>query len=336
LRGLLSLRHEAFHPEEIFLEAQRGETQTRTTGAVSLEDEISLGGSRVRLIPSLRYERFTDCTQPFESVRSDMAAYFRTLRETRITRDLISGGIGIAVAPGRGLTLKANCGRHHRVPTLMELFGYRGMVVPNPDLEPEVGLNGDLGLRLERRWEGFGVLTIEYARFWSDVEELIMFVYVPFAQAAQATNIDKADIDGHEFAVSFGEWCGLSFAANLTHLRAINSGPIAYLNGKHLPNRPELEASAELDWSYRGVAATYRFDYIGGNYWNAYNGKAPNNKGPLFATRRIHAVTVTIPTGLPRTDFTLEARNLTDKRFEDVMGFPMPGRSISGTLLFEL
>jgi hypothetical protein len=84
------------------------------------------------------------------------------------------------------------------------------------------------------------------------------------------------------------------------------------------------------------VAATYRFDYIGGNYWNAYNGKAPNNKGPLFATRRIHAVTVTIPTGLPRTDFTLEARNLTDKRFEDVMGFPMPGRSISGTLLFEL
>jgi len=336
LRGLVSLRHETFRPEEIFLESREGETQTRTTTAITFEDEIHLCGSRLRVMPSLRYERYIDRTRPFESVRSDMAAYFRNLRQAHLTHDLTTGSVGVAASAGPGLTLKANYGRHHRVPTLMELFGYRGMVVPNPELEAEIGLNRDLGCRFERRLGGKAVLTVEYARFWSEVENLIMFTYVPFAQAAQAINIDRADIDGHEFALSFGDWQGLRLSANLTQLDAINTGPISFLNGKHLPNRPEIEASAGLRWTCRGFSATYEFDYVDGNYWNAYNGKAPNNKGPLFAVRRIHTVAATVPTWLPRTDFTLEVRNLTDERFEDVMGYPLPGRSISGTVLFEI
>jgi iron complex outermembrane receptor protein len=218
----------------------------------------------------------------------------------------------------------------------MELFGYRGMVVPNPELEAEVGLNRDLGCRYERRIGGSAVLAVEYARFWSKVDNLIMFTYVPFAQAAQAVNVDNADIDGHEFALSFGDWHGLNLSANLTHLQAINTGPISYLNGKHLPNRPETEASVGLRWTYRSMSAAYDFDYVDGNYWNAYNGKTPSNKGPLFAIRRIHTAAITIPTGLLGTDFTLEVRNLTDERFEDVMGYPLPGRSISGTVFFEI
>jgi outer membrane receptor protein involved in Fe transport len=336
LRGMASVRREAFRPEEIFLETRKGEIQTRLTSALSVEDEISVAGNHLRLVPSLRYERYTDHTQPFEAVRADMASYFRSLKQAHITRAITSGGVGVAVTPCAGLTLKANYGRYYRVPTLMELFGYRGMVVPNPGLEPEVGLNRDLGFRLEKRFEAPGLLTVEYARFWSDVEDLIMFVYVPFAQAAQATNVDKAEIDGHELAISVGPWRGLSLTGNLTHLTAINRGPISYLNGKHLPNRPELEASTGLRWAHAGVFFSYEFDYIDGNYWNAYNGKAPNNKGPRFDVRRIHTAAVTVPTGLPRTDLTLEVRNLTDERFEDVMGYPMPGRSISGTVLFEM
>ena len=145
-----------------------------------------------------------------------------------------------------------------------------------------------------------------------------------------------AAINGHEVSLSAGPWRGLSLTANLTNLRAINTGPISYLEGKHLPNRPGLEASAGLTWAQWGASFSYGFDYIDGNYYNAYNNRAPNNKGPRFDTRRFHSVTVTVPTGLPRTDFTLEVRNLTDQRFEDVMGFPMPGRTVSGSLLFEI
>jgi vitamin B12 transporter len=335
LRGLVSMRREAFQPVEIFLETHEGETQTRTTGVLTLEDEIYLADARIRLLSSIRYERYTDHTLPFESVRADMASYFRNLKDARITHSITSASFGLVISPGAGLTLKANVGRQYRVPTLMELFGYRGLVVPNPDLRPEVGLNRDLGFGFERSLGGDGTLAVEYARFWSDVEHLIMFVYVPFAQAARATNIDEASIDGHEVAISCRAWRGLNLAGNLTLLRAIDTGPITYLKGKHLPNRPEVEASAGLDWTHGGVTATYRFDYIGGNYWNAYNGKTPDNTGPLFCVRRIHTAALTVPTGLHGTDFTLEVRNLTDERFEDVMGFPLPGRSVSGALSVE-
>jgi len=336
LRGLVSLRREAFQPEENFLETVTGATQRRTTIALSLEDEISLARAHLRLVPSVRYERYTDHTRPFESVRADMASYFRNLVEARVTHNLTSGSVGLVFAPGRGLSIKANYGRHYRVPTLMELFGYRGMIVPNPDLEPETGLNRDLGFRFEQGIGATGYLACEYARFWSDVKRLIMFVYVPFAGASQATNVDEAEIDGHEFSLSYGTWHGLSVAGNLTLLRAINTGPISYLNGKHLPHRPEMEASAELGWTHAGIAAIYRFNHIGGNYWNAYNGKTPSNQGPLFPVRRLHTVAFTIPTGLQGTDFTLEVRNLTDERFEDVMGYPMPGRSVSGAVSLDL
>jgi outer membrane cobalamin receptor len=336
LGGLLSLRREAFQPEEIYLEAVAGETQRRTTVTLSVEDDLSLCRRRLRLVPSLRYERYTDHTRPFESVRADMASYFRNLTEAEITRELTSGSVGLVVSPGLGLEIKANYGRYYRVPTLMEVFGYRGLILPNPELSPETGLNRDVGFRFERRIGPAVRLAFEYARFWSDVERLIMFVYVPFAGASQATNVDRAEIDGHEFSVSCGMWHGLSLAGNLTALRAVNTGPISYLHGKHLPQRPEVEASTRLAWAHGPVSAEYRFDYIGGNYWNAYNGKTPANQGPLFPVRRLHALALTIPSGLPDTDVTLEVRNLLDERFQDVMGYPLPGRSVSMAVVVGL
>jgi iron complex outermembrane receptor protein len=265
-----------------------------------------------------------------------MASYYRNLVDSRITHDLTSAGIGFVVSPVTGLTMKANYGRHYRVPTLMELFGYRSVVLPNPGLEPETGLNRDLGIAYERKFAGGGFISAEYARFWSDVDRLIMFAYVPFAQASQAINIDRAEIEGHEVALVCGSLYGFSLSGNLTLLEAINTGPISYLNGKRLPNRPGTEASVDLRWSRSEVSVIYEFDYIGGNYWNAYNGKAPNNKGPLFSIRRLHNISVTLPTGVPRTDLTLEVRNVADERFEDVMGYPLPGRSIAATLLYEI
>ena len=123
---------------------------------------------------------------------------------------------------------------------------------------------------------------------------------------------------------------------NLTRLRALDTGPVSYTNGKYLPNRPGLEAHARLSWTGDGLSAFYEYDYVSGNYWNAYNGVAPNNRGPLFDIRRFHAMGATVPTGLPRASFTLEVRNLTGEQAEDVMGYPMPGRSVFGTITVEL
>jgi iron complex outermembrane receptor protein len=335
LRGMVSLSREGFRPEETFLETVRGEEQIRRTFAVSLEDEIHLVHDRLRLIPSGRYERYTDRMTPFKEVRADLATYFRGMTETELTHSLSTGTISLVANPGKGFTVKADYGRHHRVPAMMELFGYRGSVLPNPGLQPEVGLNRDVGVGWEKASSSGTRVALECVYFWSDVDQLIMFVYVPFAQASQAINIDSADIEGYEVSLSLGSWRGFTLSGNLTSLRALNTGPVSYLNGKHLPNRPGLEAFGRLRWAGRGISAFYEFSYIGGNYWNPYNTRAPNNSGPLFDIRRFHNVGATVPAGIGGTDFTLEVRNLADERFEDIMGYPLPGRSVYGTVAVD-
>jgi iron complex outermembrane receptor protein len=336
LRGMIEVSRESFRPEETFTETVTGEQQTRRTLVVTLEDEVRLLGDRLRLIPAARYETYADDLQPFEDVRRDMSAYYRGLTDTTISHSQRIGTIALAASPGLGLTFKANYGRYYRIPSLMEIFGYRGTAVPNPELESETGSNRDIGIRWEPSLAQGRMLSFEYAYFWSDVEDLIMFVYVPFAQAAQAVNINSADIEGYELSLSFGGWYGVSLSGNLTHLIAINTGPVTYTKGKHLPNRPQYEGSVSLRWHRGRFSAFYEYDYVSGNYWNAANEPAPNNKGALFPTRRLHNVGVTVPTGLRRMAFTLEARNLTDEQYEDVMGFPLPGRSIYGTVVIDL
>ncbi len=336
LRGLVEFGQEAFRPEELRTDVEQGERQTRRTLVLNLEDEINLITKRLRLVPTGRYERYTDRTQPFETIRRDMTTYNRDLIDTTVIHSELSGRVGLVAAPGAGLSIKANYGRSYRIPSLMEIFGYRGMTVPNPGLKPERGLNRDVGISYDFQFGAGQYLAAEFAYFWSDVEDLIMFVYVPFAQAAQAINIDGAEIEGYECSISSGTWRGFTVSANLTHLTAINTGPVSYMTGKHLPNRPRDEASAAVRWSYRGASAFYEFDHISGNYWNAYNGVAPNNKGPLFATRSLHAAGVKVPTGIPHTGFGIEMRNITNQQYEDVMGFPLPGRSTIVTLVVRL
>jgi iron complex outermembrane receptor protein len=336
LRGLISFTRESFRPREIAAEMVDGETQTRNTLAASVEDEIFVYGNRIRIVPSVRFETYTDDMTPFESVRDDMAAYFRGMSDTEITYSRTTGSIGLIVKPGAGFTLKANYGRYYRIPSLMELFGYRGMVVPNPGLRPETGLNRDLGVTWKRSFGRMRSLSAECAYFWSDVDDLIMYTYLVWARAAQAVNINSAGISGYEVSLSAGSLYGFALRGNITRLRAVDTGPVSYTNGKYLPNRPGLEAHIRLSWAGYGLSAFYEYDYVSGNYWNAYNGVAPNNKGPLFDIRRFHALGLTTPTGVPRTSFTLEVRNLTDERVEDVMGYPLPGRSLFGTLTVNL
>ena len=334
LRGMVEVRRESFRPEETYLDTVQGEEQVRRSWVVTLEDEIDLWPGRLRLVPSGRYERYTDRTRPFETVRSDLASYFRGLADTSVTHVQRIWTLGLVGSPGAGLALKANYGRYYRVPSLMEIFGYRGLALPNPALRPETGLNRDVGLRWERHFGPRRFVSLEYAYFWSEVEDLIMYTYSPWARAAQAVNMDNAQIEGYEVSLSCGRWRGLTLAGNLTHLTAVNTGPVRYLNGKYLPHRPQWEGFGRVQWEGWGATVFYEYDHISGNYWNAYNGVAPNGEGPLFRVRRLHALGCTVPTGVRGLEFTAEAKNLTDERVEDVMGYPLPGRSVYGTLVY--
>ncbi|MCK4547969.1 MAG: TonB-dependent receptor [Candidatus Eisenbacteria sp.] len=332
LRGLVEVRQESFQPEETFTETIEGQRQSRRSLVLTLEDEIDAVPGRFRLVPGARYEKYVDCTRAVPR-SSFLHLYVRDLADTTLSRESISGHISAVADLGYGIVLKANHGRYHRVPSLMELFGYRGFIYPSPQLKPETGRNSDLGVRWEHTSSAGRFVSIEYAHFWSRVENLIM--WFRRGSAAGAVNIDSAEIEGYEFSLSCGDWMGFSFSGNLTGLDAVNTGPVSYAHGKRLPDRPELAAFGKVAWRRGRKAVFYEFDYIGGNYWNSYNGIPPNSKDPV-RVRRLHGMGVTLPVGLPGMELTAEVKNITDEQVEDVMGFPMPGRSFYGTLIYDL
>ncbi|MCB9657429.1 MAG: TonB-dependent receptor [Sandaracinaceae bacterium] len=57
--------------------------------------------------------------------------------------------VGAAFSPLGALSITASVFRGARLPTQLELFGDRAMVRENPELRPETGMGGDLGLLLQ-------------------------------------------------------------------------------------------------------------------------------------------------------------------------------------------
>jgi iron complex outermembrane receptor protein len=168
LRGMLTFERETYRPDEIRESTDRGEEQKRDRLVVTLEDELRLLGGRLLIVPGGRYERYTDRITPFRNVRADLAAYFRGMSRARTTCSRSSGRISLIAILGLGLSLEANYGRHYRIPSFMELYGYRGMVLPNPTLEAEDGLNRDIGLGWDGSLGPAGDARLEAVRFESD------------------------------------------------------------------------------------------------------------------------------------------------------------------------
>lgn len=332
MRTTVSISSEKYQPYETFDRRIKGECQTRKTLASNFEDEVALFDGKLNFFPSLRLEHLIDKTQPFETIRKDLVTYNRSLKDTSITRTLMAKSIGMVASLKPGLTIKASVGSYYRLPTLIETFGYRGITLPNPLIRPEKGFNRDIGLVLRSKPSGCH-FDFEVAYFWSDVSDLIMYVFVPFAQTSQAINIDSAKIKGVETSFSIKTPFGISLNANLTHLDAINTGPITYMHGKRLPNRPEIESAVEVRLAAHLIEPYYQWRHISGNYWNAANTEAPNRKGALLPVRNIHNIGMTV-TPHKSVRISYRINNLTDKQFEDVMGYPLPGRTSWASIEF--
>ncbi len=332
VRGLLEARRESFRSEEILRERVEFPRQSRTSVVLTLEDEIGLWPGRFRIVPAVRYERHVDRMGGVEP-GSFLYAYLRSVSDTTIVHERTLGSVSAVAALGWGFRVKGNAGRYYRLPTLMELFGYQGIVLPSPLLRPESGLNRDLGIQWEQAFGQGRFLSLEYAHFWSDVEDLVQ--WYRFLDAAKAVNVDEAEIEGYELTLRCGGWLGLSVSGSLTAMEAINTGPVSYTQGKVLPDRPELAAFGKLAWRRGRTSVFYELDYLDGNYWNAYNGVAPNNKEPS-RIRRLHAAGFSFPAGQLPLDVTIEIKNITDEQVEDVMGYPLPGRSAYGTVVLNL
>ncbi len=131
--------------------------------------------------------------------------------------------VGLNYQAGKRTYLRLNAGLGYRFPSIAEFFANAGIegftIFPNPDLLPEYGGSGELGIKQGiqiSKWLGY----IDLALFWQEYYEMIEFTldyYPPDPNAPfdlkyigfKSLNISRARIAGYELSFvgegSFGK-----------------------------------------------------------------------------------------------------------------------------------
>jgi len=263
----------------------------REAWAASLGDQVFLWGEILTLTGVIRYDAVSDVDEQW------------------------SPKGGLLCRPWSHLVLKGNVGRSFRAPNFTELYFDQGLVVGNPDLEPETSTHYDAGLQaLWLPW-----IFVEGAYFRNEVRDLIEYLliggfrYKPF-------NIGRARLEGMELSLRAApaEFLKLSGAYTLTY--AIDTTGQRNRNDRQIPGRPRHVGFGRLDGRIDIFHPFVEYHYVGGNYLTQANTKLLPER-ELWNVGMIHHVKDTMRLGW-------EMKNLTDEQVVDVRGFPLPGRSL--------
>ncbi|MGY6631267.1 MAG: TonB-dependent receptor domain-containing protein [Wenzhouxiangella sp.] len=210
--------------------------------------------------------------------------------------------------------LYASLGRAFRAPNFSQLYspGFGGLFAGNPDLDPETSWSGEAGLR----WQPGQGHQASLALFQTRIDDLIDFAGTDF----QAINVRKARIEGIEVSHRYAgrRW---QAQAQYTWQDAEDRD-----NGLPLLRRPRHKAGASVDWlgqqgAWFGVESFY----------NGSRRDIGQQPLPSYTLVNLRA-------GLPLGDgLRLEGRleNLTDRDYEQVIGFNTPGRSLFVALSWQ-
>lgn len=225
--------------------------------------------------------------------------------------------LGTAVAVSDGLRLRASYGEGFRAPSIGDLY-YPGF--SNPDLQPETSASWELGADWRPGAAG-GRWSLSAAAFQTDLDGLIVFDFI----RSIPLNLGRARSRGVEASVAYSA-PGVASRVSATYEDAEDRA-----TGEPLLRRPE--------WSGEWVA-TYRPPRLADGAWTV-NGVA------RYVGDRLDFGNVDLPSyqvldlalayrWTPHLEPRIRVENLLDEDYEEVAGFPAPGRTFVAGLSLEL
>jgi len=239
-------------------------------------------------------------------------------RSRDVERALRAPQVGALLGVGGGFELKANWSKADRPPDFLELFGNQGVILGNPNLEPEHVEGWDAGAswRTPSPWPVHASFT--WAHFESRARDLILYTRNS-RSTVKAMNVSAARIRGEELSLQLGSGA-LRASASLTLEDAVDAGDVPYWTGKRLPQRPGQEGYAQLLWSHGALGLGADVYALSDNYLDRYNRDRVDDRVLTGAWISV------APSAWPLR-VTFEGKNLGDERASDVAGFPLPGRT---------
>jgi iron complex outermembrane receptor protein len=242
-----------------------------------------------------------------------------------------TGRVG-AEAGTRRLRFLANVGRYIRVPTLGEVFGDSGVVHGNPLLQPESGYTADVGVRAQTRPFGPGGVVrgayLDAFVFGHWVDGLIAYEHVAQGYLTPY-NVGRARVLGAEVLAGVALTRIVRVEIATTSLDPRDTTPTRTTVNDILPYRSRLIAAPRVraDWKLEnrdGPSA------LGAELRAVYQSSRYVDPAGLGVIPQQASVDAEVDAGW--FDGLLTARlrvaDLFDAKRTDIIGYPLPGRSI--------
>jgi iron complex outermembrane receptor protein len=216
-------------------------------------------------------------------------------------------------------------GRYRRAPTLGEMFGLAPLVHGNPQLRPEIGTVADLGVRAHSR-RAYGAVV----GFVRRADDLVQLVRSPQGFVTPQ-NVQSARVAGLELQLGASLLSWLSFDGTATLLDARDVSPDRRTVNDFLPFQsrlvvaPRLAAERRLDGWIGRVRAEVRWTYQSSRYADAAGLAVIPEQGSIDAD-------LLAETWGGRCTLRVRLADLLDARRVDVVGYPLPGRSLFASL----
>ncbi len=297
-------------------------TSERVTLTGATQAEFYLYNARLILVPTIRVEHY-ESDFPGRS----SATYGLESGASNASDTLASPHFGLRITPSKTFFISANVGKYYRVPSFIELFGDRGSIVGNPELDVESGIHADAGVGLSfKKRDRLDRLQITSTFFYLHMEDIIVMVQNS-QRTARAENISRAEIYGNELCIE-AVWGGfIKSRAAYTLQDARDRSGISYMDGNSLPGRPRNELHTKTALFRKKLGEVfYTFDYIDGNFLD--------RSGLMeVPARQLHGAGITY-TPIKGLSLTFEVKNIGDEQVSDVLGYPLPGRSFFGTVKY--
>lgn len=307
------------------------QTTEEDTYSAALEDTQQFGSS-LDLITGISYD-WTDLrsAQDFSVFATGSTLNQQFVNYALRNTHALNGQAALSYRWSEAMRLHASVSSRTRFPTLFERFSSRfGTAVPNPDIGPERATNFEVGSDTT-----LGSTHLETALFYSQIKDALLSVPVVFgapinATLSQTRNVGDGHYYGAELSASTQLVDDLRVGGNYTYIERKLTDPT---NAAFRPTGvPTHKAFAYADWQVIDsltVTPSVEWD---SSRWTVTSSSAISPPR-YYRTGAYTLINLALSwTVNEHFDALIGGRNLLDRNYQLVDGFPEQGRNFYASL----
>lgn len=225
--------------------------------------------------------------------------------------------------------LKGNISRNSRIPTMNDLFWLPG---GNPDLKNEYAYTYELTYEMNPKISSHSGFRFDLSLFRNTIKDMIQWHPGQYSYWT-ADNIQNVNTTGLESSFSLdysNNKLRSRFNAGYTFTRAIE-GSSNFCSGNQLIYIPKNQLNTSLLVTYGNLYTSWVTTLVGRRYITADNSKYLPD---YFLNNLMAGIKIRINDSMFDMNFTVD--NIFGINYQTIAYFPLPGRSYSLKLLFQL